>query len=295
MELTVANEEAGMALWDFLKKRLPAAPPAYLGGLVRKGRALRAQTGLPLVRDASLLPGDRVALPDSQRLLEFLRLSIPPDVDILFETREILAVNKPPGLASHRGKGHEADNLQGRVAALTRERGHGYMVAPVHRLDADTSGPVLFGKGKQSVAALGALFAAHAMEKIYLGLAAASGGMPGETGGILSTPVFSKGKERDARALVRALSRGGGFALLEIRLETGRTHQIRQQLARAETPLAGDIRYKGPALPGLGRLFLHCRRIAFDDPWTGGRVEIGAPLPGELREVLGFLGMEGPL
>lgn len=283
-ELTVNQGEEGLTVLELLQRRIPAAPPAYLRQLLRGGR-VRCE-GLPLPGDAVLRAGMRLALPASRRIEDFLATSL----DILLETPDLLVAFKPAGLAVHRGSGHEEDNLLLRLQALLKARRAPYMVAPVHRLDAGTSGPVLFGKGRRAVAALGQLFMTDQVEKVYLALVA--GEMTGC--GTLSSPVPAKGKLKEAQTGYRTVATGNGYALLELRLHSGRTHQIRRQLAAAGHPLAGDRRYGGPLPNGLGRLFLHCRRLAFSDPFDGPLRAVEAPLPEDLAATLRSLGIAPP-
>jgi len=283
---TVNDEEAGLDLLQFLQKRVPAAPPAYLRQLLRSGKVLRE--GFPLTAASHLQAGDRVTLPDSRRLAELSRC--PPPLEILCETGHLLVVYKPAGLAVHRGLGHEEDNLTERVKQLIRKRREPFMVAPVHRLDAETSGPVIFGKGAKSVAELGRMFMARQVGKIYIALVAGSPG--GE--GALTSPVSAKGRIKESTALFRTLASGGGYSLLELQLQTGRTHQIRRQLADAGHPLAGDRRYRGPTPVELGRLFLHCSRLTLADPFDGTPIDISSALPAELLAPLEALGITPP-
>jgi RluA family pseudouridine synthase len=284
LEWTVEPEEDGLSALEVLRRRVPAAPAAYLRQLLRRGKVRLG--GAPVAEAELLRAGERLTLPDSRRLGELLQ---PGGVRILFEDPEALVVFKPAGLAVHRGEGHEADNLTDRVRALLQARGERFTAAPVHRLDAATSGPVLFGKGRRAIAALGGLFMTRQVEKVYLALAA--GELVGE--GLLSTAVPAKGRLREAATSWRALGSGGGFTLLELRLETGRTHQIRRQLAEAGHPLAGDRRYGGAAPAGLTRLFLHGRRLGWPQP-GGERRMVVCPLPEELHGVLDLLGIADP-
>jgi len=283
---TVNDEEAGLDPLQFLQKRVPAAPLAYLRQLLRSGKILRE--GLPLTADSSLQTGDRVALPDSRRLAELSRCA--PPLEILCETGHLLVVYKPAGVAVHRGLGHEEDNLAERVKQLVRKRREPFMVAPVHRLDAETSGPVIFGKGARAVAELGRMFMARRVEKFYLALVS---GNPGEAGE-LTSPVPAKGRLKESKTLFRTLATGGGYSLLELQLQTGRTHQIRRQLADAGHRLAGDRRYRGPTPAGLERLFLHCSQLTLTDPFDGTLLHIGSPLPAELLATLAALDIAPP-
>lgn len=285
MEFRVHDNEVGISPLELLRRRIPAAPPAYLRNLLRSGKVRRGE-GVP---DSPLRAGETVRLPDSARLQELKRQS-EETPEILFESREVLAVYKPSGLAVHRGVGHEEDNLVLRVERLMAHRGAPFRTSPVHRLDAETSGPVLFAKGRRAAAALGKLFMAGEVEKIYIGLVI---GAPHEAGR-LDAPVRAKGKVKAAETVYEVLATNQGLSLLELRLLSGRTHQIRRHLAEAGHPLAGDRRYCGAQIPGMERLFLHCRRLALTDPFSGSLLELDSPLPGELAGVLEYFGLLRP-
>jgi len=287
-ELIVADAEAGCAVLEFLQRKIPASPAGYLRQILKKGRVTRL--GTVLAAEDLLVSGDPVLLPDSGRLQELMAVVVDQTsaVEILYESRELLVANKPSGLAVHSSVGHEADNLTARVAALLAERGDRFSVAPVHRLDLETSGPVMFGKGKQACSRLGALFVKNEIEKCYLALVA--GKTPGS--GVLHSTLIAKGKEKEASSAFLARYRSETASLLEVRLFTGRQHQIRRQLAALGHPLFGDSRYGGPTPAGIDRLFLHCSRLAFVDPFCGGAMTIEAGLPDDLRAVLLRLGIE---
>lgn len=287
---TLFPEEDRLTALELLRRRLPAAPQAYLRQLLRSGKVRRGD--LPLGAATVLRAGERVTLPASQRLQQMLLASAEQPLRILFENDRLLTVFKPAGLAIHRGVGHEEDNLTARVQTLLRQRQAPYMAAPAHRLDAETSGPVLFGKGRRAVAELGRLFMTRAVTKTYLAL------VPGEMAGSgrLTTPVPAKGKMREAATAYRTVATGSGYTLLQLDLQTGRTHQIRRQLADAGHPVAGDRRYRGPRPAGLNRLFLHCAELALTDPGDRSSLVIASPLPEELASVLAALGIaaDGP-
>ncbi len=268
----------------FLQRQIPAAPLSYLKLLLKKGKVRGAQG--PLSADDLLQPGDVLQVPESGRLRELLAApkSTTQQLQLLYESREILVVDKPAGLAVHASQGHETDNLTARVEALLRQRGLSFKVAPVHRLDLETSGPLLFGKGKQACARLGQLFMQQQVEKCYLALVA--GRTPGS--GLLHSQLTAKGKLKQARTGYRALQRNATASLLELQLQTGRQHQIRRQLAELGHPLFGDRRYRGPCPPQLPRMFLHCCRLSFVDPFSGAPVSVNSPLPEELQNFLPY-------
>lgn len=289
-DFTVPQLDPPPSLLDFLRQQIPNAPTAYLRQLVKKGKVLRQ--GGPLTEEYALQPGDLIQLPQSARLLELLEAPAvsPVALQILYESREILVVDKPAGLAVHAGEGHREDNLQQRVSHHLESSGRNFQVAPVQRLDLETSGPVLFGKGRRACAELGKLLMQHQVDKIYLAL------VLGKTAGsgALESQLKAKGKRKEARSSFRALARNNACSLLEVGLHTGRQHQIRRQLADEGHPLFGDRRYGGPCPDQLPRLFLHCSRLHLLDPFSGALLEIDSPLPDELQQFLLSQGLDVP-
>ncbi|NOQ41769.1 MAG: hypothetical protein GQ563_04635 [Desulfuromusa sp.] len=289
-EFIVSTEEVDLTAKQFLHQHIPAAPIGYLRQLFKKGKVRIADK--IIAADDCLTVGTKISLPNSSRIQEllFAPQDPRPQLDILYESREILIVNKQAGLAVHKGKGHERDNLTDQVTAFLADRGDKFKVAPVQRLDLETSGPVLFGKGKQGCAELGKLFMQGEVTKTYLALVA--GKLVGR--GDLLSEIPAKGKLKTAKTSYQTLVSNDTVSLLEIHLHTGRQHQIRRQLADAGHPLYGDRRYKGPCPRKLPRLFLHCRQLAFIDPFSRQQVEVevNCPLPKDLSRFLPQLGLE---
>lgn len=283
----VSEAEDGLTVLEILQRRLPEAPPAYLRQLLRTGKI--RQAGQHLDADIRLPAGAQLTIPDSRRLAE-LQLAAGRGVELLVETSGLLVVFKPAGLAVHRGVGHEDDNLTERVRSLMQRRRVPFKIAPIHRLDVHTSGPVVFGKGAKAIAELGKQFMQRQVEKVYLALVV--GKTPAS--GLLTSPVPAKDKLKEASTAFRTLGAGSGYSLLELHLQTGRTHQIRRQLADAGHPLAGDARYRGASPQGLNRLFLHCCRLSLCDPFTQAPIEIDSELTSELVGVLTALGIVAP-
>lgn len=280
---TVTHNEISLSVLEFLQRRIPGASSGYLRQLLKKGKVSSA--GGALTEHTPLSAGLELSVPDSGRLLELSTVAAEiagEAVTVLYESREMLVVDKPAGLAIHRGVGHEGDNLTARIETLFKKRGDAFKVAPIHRLDVETSGPVLFGKGKQACRQLGALFMQHEVEKVYLALV--EGQMAGS--GVLCSSVAAKGKPKDASTAFCALHRSEQASLLRLTLYTGRQHQIRRQLASFGHPLFGDCRYGGSRPADLPRIFLHCCRLAFVDPFSGAAVAINCPLPADLSHFL---------
>jgi RluA family pseudouridine synthase len=287
MEWVTTENDRGLLALALLQRRAPTAPLAYLRQLIRSGKAMR--NGAPLEETATIGCGDRITLPDSRRL-QLLLAESALFPTILLEGPEFLVVDKPPGLAVHRGAGHDHDNLSSRVQTMMRQQGFSFMIAPVHRLDVDTSGPLLFAKGKKAAAVLGGLFMAGEVEKTYLALV--MGELAGA--GTLTRPVPAKGKLREASTSYEVLYSSAACSLLKVQLHSGRQHQIRRHLADLGHPVVGDRRYGGTPLAGLGRLFLHCRRLALPNPFAPGPLVVNSPLPIDLQTALANLGVPCP-
>jgi 23S rRNA pseudouridine1911/1915/1917 synthase len=211
-----------------------------------------------------------------------------PDLAILHDDAACLVVDKPPGLPVLPAR-EGAPSVEGAASRLGAFDVGG-RAAPgfPHRLDRDTSGCLLLARTDAALAALRAAFEAGAVEKEYRVLVA--GAPPGE--GALDTPYGRSPDDprrlttrapsaRRARLAFTVLERFPGAALLRVVLDTGRTHQIRVQLAEAGWPVLGDPVY-GVTSPAIGRQALHAERLAFPRPGDGARVEIRAPRPEDL-------------
>ena len=238
------------------------------------------------------------------------------DVVVLHRDEHLLAIDKPAGIASTRERwDHDTPSVVDRVMEqLERETGEEFPLRTVHRIDKDTSGVLLLARTGAAGRALGRQFRQREVAKVYLALVA---GAPREPEGRIDARL-----DRDPRrpGAMRVVRKGGklsltrwetverylGFALLRVRPETGRTHQIRVHLAHAGMPLAIDPLYGGareairlselkrdyrpsgrkPESPLIARLTLHAASVAFDHPASGERTRVEAPLPKDLRLVL---------
>jgi len=227
----------------------------------------------------------------------------PLDFGVLFEDEHLAVIDKPAGLVVHPGAGRSGGTLAaGILHRWPQVRGVGDedRWGIVHRLDRDTSGAMAVGLTHDGFAGLRAAIKAREVERDYVALVA---GAPDAPVGTVDAPL---GRDPQRPTLVR-VDRDGrpavthfevaeqlpGATLLRVRLETGRTHQIRAHLRSIGLPVVGDTAYGGP--PGAPRVFLHSRRLAFDHPIGGGRVDVEAPLPGDLAGVLERLRSGAPL
>ena len=221
------------------------------------------------------------------------------DVPVVWADADLVVVDKPAGLVVHPGHGRPAGTLvNGLLARFPDMAAAGEPTRPgiVHRLDAGTSGLLVAARTPGAYAALVAQLAARSVDRRYLALAWGRFDAPA---GVVDAPIGRAGADptrmavsargREARTAYEVVSRYTEpveVTLLECRLETGRTHQIRVHLAAIDHPVVGDARYRGAraSLP-LARPFLHAARLAFEHPRTGERVEFESPLPADLAEV----------
>lgn len=236
---------------------------------------------------------------------------------ILYQDASIMALDKPVGLPVHPGGDWDRKRLtlidmaKTYLAAKRLPDGSLFEPALVHRLDQQTSGVILVAKTGEALRKMADIFRAGTIEKEYLALVR---GIPAEPQGRVDLSLIKKTDPRTGKKLVR-VTRGRGpegaeaaetlwavertwrcASLLAVRILTGKMHQIRVHLSAVGHPLAGDARYGDFAFnrmlaerTGLRRLFLHARRVAFTHPVTERPVEILAPLPDELAQVLNRL------
>ena len=271
-EWRVNIREAGLLLPEAINVRVPSAPIGFVRQLCKKQRvAVNNRVGDV---NRTVEYQDRILIRSSVRWQQLLALSPVQPAAILYEDRNCMVINKPSGLAVHHAQGHD-DNLSSRLQDLLHLRRERFRVAPIHRLDAGTSGAILFGKGKKTAGLLGRSLMTGGMNKRYLAVVQ---GVVSEAGE-LNTPVHAKGSMKPALTKCRPLTSNGCTSLIELDLITGRRHQLRRQLAEAGWPIIGDHRYHQKSTLTSGRLLLHCCFLAFPDPVNGNLVEIDCPLP----------------
>lgn len=196
-------------------------------------------------------------------------------LSILYEDRWLVVVDKPSGLPTQGTRAGEP----GVFELLDRQRSY---VALHHRLDRPASGLVLLGLSRQANPGLAAAFREHRIQRTYL--AVLVGSLTADT--TWAWPVEGK----PARTQVRVLSTRSGFTAVELRLHTGRKHQLRRHAAMAGLPLAGDRRYGGEAGRAWPRLALHATRLELSHPVTGQALKVESPLPADLQGLWSLLG-----
>ena len=261
------------------------------GGVARKGGVI-------------LKKGDQVELHISlPQPLELKAQKI--ELEIIYEDPHILVLNKPAGMVVHPSKGHEDSTL---VNALLAHcdclPGIGGKERPgiVHRLDKGTSGVMVVAKSETAHRGLVRAFSEHRVEKTYL---AVVHGVPQPLNQEISLPIARNPKHRikmgvveggrDALTIFEVVSSSERFALLKVRIATGRTHQIRVHTSHIGHPVVGDELYgrkDDPLRYGIDRPALHSWILKFSHPITGEDMNFEAPIPSDIRALTEVLGLD---
>ncbi len=296
--MSASASDAGKRLDQFLRERLPQFSRSRLQDWIEQGRVL--VDGSPAKRSYLVKGAERVHVQPGQ--LPPLRAT-PEDLplDVLYEDADVIAINKPAGMVVHTGAGQHSGTLVnavlhrfGKLSSVGGELRPGI----VHRLDRFTSGVILIARNDAAHRNLAEQFASRQVEKIYVALV--HGRLKNDQDRI-TTPI-ARDPVRRVRMTARldhgrqaitsyqVLKRFDRLTFLEVKIGTGRTHQIRVHLASIGHPVVGDKLYGAPASE-LGRFFLHARQISFTSPSSGERITVNAPLPADLESYLGTLRM----
>jgi len=248
--------------------------------------------GRPRAKSFRLAEGSTVSFPAPEPATIDLE---PADIDlpVLYEDESLLVVDKPAGLLVHPVPGHRGPTL---VHGLLGRIGGGESTRPgiVHRLDRDTSGLLVVARDDRTLGRLQGMLRRRAISRTYAALVR---GRPGSRRGTIEAPIGRDRRDPTRVSLDTDVPRAAithftltellpRHTLLDVDLETGRTHQIRVHLQAIGIPVAGDPLYgHGPEL-GLERQFLHARRLAFTHPETGQEIDVTSPLPADLARAL---------
>jgi 23S rRNA pseudouridine1911/1915/1917 synthase len=294
LELIVSANEAKLRLDQFLAKRLPEFSRSRLQQLIRAGFVrLNNSTSRPrqIVRS-----GDKIELTEPPlEKIDTLPEQIP--LEILFEDNDLIVINKPAGLVVHPGAGHREHTL---VNALLNHcitlSGIGGKERPgiVHRLDKETSGCLVVAKNDAAHRELSKQFAARTVEKIYLALVS---GKLRKPAGVIEEkigrhPVHRQRmsattlRGRAAKTEYRVVRWSDRASLIECRLHSGRTHQIRVHLHHLGHPLLGDKVYAPRLAKDFPRQMLHASKLGFRHPRTAEWKNFEAPLPDDFAAAI---------
>jgi 23S rRNA pseudouridine1911/1915/1917 synthase len=292
IRVLVPDEAAGFRLDRFLAGLPEVGSRSFAERLLSAGSV--HVDGSPTAKSRRLAGGEEIELqlPDAPPELE------PQDVGlrVAYEDEHLLVVDKPAGVVVHPAAGHETGTLVHGVLARGAAGGDEGRPGIVHRLDRDTSGLLVVARSEEAHRRLKRLVQRRELERTYTALVR---GRPRSRAGRIEAPIgrdrrdptrqsLDSDRPRDAVTHFELVEQLGEYALLRVRLETGRTHQIRVHLAAIGLPVVGDAVYGAPD-PILGRQFLHASRLAFTHPFTGAPVDVESPLPGDLEGYLAGL------
>ena len=321
--IVVPPDAFGQRLDQFLTTQIPDISRARVQRLLAEEKAL--VNGAPAKPSLKLFGGEQVTILGDPQPPPLRAMAEDIPLQIVYEDDDLAVVNKPAGMMVHAGAGATEDdrNRGTLVNALLHRFGKlseiGGELRPgiVHRLDKETSGLIIVAKNDVAHRKLGEQFSGREIKKLYIALIQ---GWPEKDRGTVDAPI-----SRDAVRRIRMTTRGSGgrsavshyevrekiaspygkFALVDVRIETGRTHQIRVHMASLGHPVVGDALYGAarelkrssrfpnpagrPAVLALDRNFLHAAAVEFAHPRTGAKLTFAAPLPSELQAFLASL------
>jgi 23S rRNA pseudouridine1911/1915/1917 synthase len=329
--IEVSAEAKGQRLDQFLATQLEGVSRSRVQLLMDQGDVL--VNGLREKASLKLRGGERIDITGEPRPAPLKAVAEDIPLDVVYEDADLAVINKPSGMMVHAGSGQNEDArsrgtlvnaLLYRFKALSATGGD-LRPGIVHRLDKDTSGLIVVAKNDQAHTALAELFSSRQIKKTYIALVQGSverakGTINASVGRdpLRRTRMTAK-PQANARAAVshyevvrRLTNRFGKFTLIRVRIETGRTHQIRVHMASIGYPVVGDTLYGGagqltdqlasqaatskaarrksePEKLKLGRNFLHAAQLEFPHPKTGKLLQLEAPLPAELEAFLSRL------
>ncbi len=307
--IVVADEEDQLRLDSFLVLHFSKHSRVRLQRAISKGDVL--VDGLKAKSSTRLKPGQSIVCQPIETPTEG---PIPEDIplDVIYEDEHIVAINKPPRMVVHPAKGHWSGTMTAALAFHFKSLSSiGGPTRPgiVHRLDRDTSGVILVAKTDQAHAALGQQFQDRTVEKEYYAIVTP---VPDRDRDIVDKPIGEHPYQREKKAIrenhrssraavsmYEVIEKLDGFALIRIKPKTGRTHQIRVHMAHVGCPVACDRLYGGRSRLTIGdlnrsddktvvldRQALHARKITFDHPASGERMELESPLPADMERLL---------
>jgi 23S rRNA pseudouridine1911/1915/1917 synthase len=299
IEFVVSGNDAKLRLDQFLAKRLPEYSRSRLQQLIRAGFVrLNQQATRPrqIVRI-----GDKIDLLEPP-LEKIETLPEPIPLDVLFEDDDLTVINKPAGLTVHPGAGQREHTLVNALLSYcTTLSGIGGKERPgiVHRLDKETSGCLVVAKNDIAHRELSKQFVARTVEKIYLALVA---GKLRKAAGIIDEKIgrhpvhrqrmsVSSRRGRAAKTEYRVISSSDEGSLIECRLHSGRTHQIRVHLHHLGHPVLGDKIYAPRFAKNFPRQMLHAWKLGFRHPRTGEWKNFEAPLPSDFNDAIRTAGL----
>ncbi|HXX59235.1 MAG TPA: RluA family pseudouridine synthase [Dehalococcoidales bacterium] len=294
--LHIVADTAGARLDKFISERFPDVSRSQAQHFIDDGNV--RVNGKPEKASYRIIAGDAVEIEiAAARPGHLVPEEIP--VPVIYEDDDVLVVDKPAGLTVHPAPGHKTGTLVNAVMShLIELEDEDDRPGIVHRLDKDTSGVMVIAKNTVALAKLSEQFKSHTITKVYIALVQGhltpeqgiiEAHIGRDTGDRKKMAIADENRGREARTRYRVLKYIGNYSLLEVKPETGRTHQIRVHLAAIGHPVVGDATY-GIKNQVLARQFLHAQRLGFYHPATGEYKEFTLELPPDLKETLERLG-----
>ncbi len=295
--LVLDDDRAGQRVDNFLLRELKGVPRSHVYRLVRSGEVRVNSRRVDVTY--RLQPGDRIRLPPVRRATDAPRHRAvrPAEFPVIHEDDALLVIDKPAGVAVHGGSGVSS----GVIEQLRAARPDARFLELVHRIDRDTSGLLMIAKKRAALLVLHRALRDGTVDKRYLVLVKGRWSRASRDVTLpLRKYVTAAGERRvsvdpagrESRTRFELVERVGPYSLLAAHIETGRTHQIRVQLAELGFPIVGDDKYgdfdlnKSLVKQGARRMFLHAGQLTFVHPRTGDRLDLVAPLPVDMQ---GFL------
>ena len=292
---TVMEEQEGMRLDQFLAGELKEHSRSYIQKLIKEGRVT--------VGDKKEKPGCRLKVEDSvvicvPPLKELEVLPEKMDLDIIYEDEDVILINKPKDMVVHPCPGRYTGTLVNGLLYHCRDNLSGIngVLRPgiVHRIDKDTTGLLIVAKNDMAHASLSKQLQTKSVNRLYYALV--HGVIPHDFGTI-DAPIgrdvndrqkmaVTASNSKDARTHFKVIERFKEYTLVECRLETGRTHQIRVHMQYIGHPVVGDEKYSYRKTMKTGGQLLHAHQLTFVHPRTNETITVEAPLPTQFEEIL---------
>lgn len=236
--------------------------------------------------------GDRITVTLPQEKSEFEPENIP--IDVVFEDEDLLIINKQSGYVVHPTKGHPAHTMANGIMNSMLKEGKSFKIRFINRLDMDTSGLLIIAKNSHCQNDMSKQMSENGVQKKYLAVVK---GIIEEDNGTIDAPIGKIQEDQVKRGVVeggypsithyKVLQRfSKGYTLVELLLETGRTHQIRVHMSNIGHPVVGDVLYGESSVWLIERQALHARYLSFKHPVKGDFVEVAAPLPDDMQKLI---------
>lgn len=287
---TITEQDAGKTLGEYLREH---GYSRHLLAQIKRSPGAMCRNGIWTRVSAPLENGDDldICLPREMSQEKIEPVSLP--FTVVYEDRDILVVHKPANMPVHPSPGNYGNTLANAVAAYARKQEEAWPFRCINRLDRDTTGLLILAKHALSAAILSDAMKHRAIRRSYLAVVS---GCPNPRAGCIDAPIgrapgsclqrqvdVSQGER--AITHYRTLSVGSVYSLVELWLETGRTHQIRVHMAHIGCPLPGDFLYN-PDFSRIGRQALHAATLDFAHPITGKPMHFETPLPEDMTQLL---------